>query len=63
MNDLVLLSSRDLSDGLGGLSSLSAHVGTLGETTELCSVLVTVGLEYMHVARKLTVSTIMPVIW
>ena len=43
VNDLVLLGSRDLSGGLGGLSSLSAHIGTLGETAELCRMLVCVG--------------------
>lgn len=40
--DLVLGLSRDLVDGLGGLSSLGAHVGTLGETTKLCLVLANV---------------------
>ena len=44
MSDSVLLSTRDLGDGLGGLSSLSAHVGTLGETAELCGMLVDVDL-------------------
>jgi len=34
VNDLVLLGSRDLSNGVSGFSGLSAHVGTLGETTE-----------------------------
>jgi hypothetical protein len=63
VSDLVLLSSRDLSNSLSGLSSLSAHVGTLGETAKLYRVLVTVGSEYNRVAGKLTVSTIMPVIW
>jgi hypothetical protein len=33
--DLVLGLGRDLAGGLGSLGSLSAHVGTLGETTEL----------------------------
>lgn len=45
VNDLVLLSSRDLGDGLGGLGGLSAHVGTLGETAELCHTLVSVDLQ------------------
>lgn len=45
VNHLVLLSSRDLGGGLGGLSGLSAHVGTLGETAELCRMLVNVGLK------------------
>ena len=45
MNDLVLFGSRDLGNGVGGLGSLSAHVGTLGETTELYRILVGVGLD------------------
>lgn len=45
MNDLVLLSGRDLGHGLGGLGSLSAHVGTLGETAELYHTLVSVDLK------------------
>lgn len=44
MNDLVLLSSGDLSNGISGFSGLSAHVSTLGETTELYRMLVSVGL-------------------
>lgn len=63
MNDLVLLGSRDLGDGVGSLSSLSAHVGALGETTELYRMLVNVGLDRQTCGKKLTVSTIMPVIW
>lgn len=63
MNDLVLLGSRDLGDGVDGLGSLSAHVGTLGETAELYRVLVSVGLDGQTCGKILTVSTIMPVIW
>jgi hypothetical protein len=60
--NLVLGLLRDLGGGIGGLGSLSTHVGTLGETTELyfVSVRCSSGNEG---GNLLTVSTIMPVIW
>ena len=62
-HDLVLLGSRDLLDGLGGGSSLGAHVSALDETTELCHTLAYVVTLDGWCGGKLTVSTIMPVIW
>ena len=45
VDDLVLGLGRDLFGLLGGLGGLCAHVGTLGETAELCHTLVSVDLQ------------------